>query len=70
MLVSRHAEQTRIEDLVLVMVDNDTLSIVVLWSQEPVKPLWIIKAVVHHGGHIADLSQVVECMAVELLDSL
>ena len=69
MLVSRHAEQTRIEDLVLVMVDNGTLSIVVLWSQEPVKPLWIIKAVVHHGSHIADLSQVVECIAVELLDS-
>ena len=65
-LLDAHNDGTSIEDLVLVVVDNDTLSIVVLRREEAVHPTRVEEPIVQHDRRITDLAQVVVRIAVEL----
>ena len=66
MLVHAQRRQPVAEDLILVVIDHDALSVVVLGGEEPVHPAWVFEAVVQHDWGIADLAQIVERVAVEL----
>jgi hypothetical protein len=48
-----------------VVVNHDTLSVVVLRREEPVHPAWVFETVVQNDWGIADLSQIVERITVE-----
>lgn len=68
MLINRHGHKTAVKDLVFVVIDNHTLCIVVLRSQESIEPDRVPESVVEHGRCIADSSQVVERITIELFD--
>ena len=68
MLVHRLSDQPRVENLVLVVIDNNVLRVIVLRRKKPIEPADAAKAIVHHRRCIADLPQVVVRVAVELLN--
>jgi hypothetical protein len=70
MLLDRHANQIAVKDLVLVVINNHALGVVILRCEEAIHPAWLVEPVVQHDGRIADLSQIVVSVTIELLDHL
>ena len=68
-LVDGHAVRTIAEDLVLMVIDND-IARTILGSQEAVQPRRVLKAIVHHGGCVADISQAPIRVVIESFDHL
>ena len=70
MLLKAHSNEPSIEDLILMVIHNDTLCIVILRREEAVHPARIKEAIVQHDWRIADLPKVVVRITIELPDSI
>jgi hypothetical protein len=68
MLVNRHGYTARREDLVLMMVDNHVLRVVVLWCEKSVHPARCVEAIVEHDRRVANLTEIVVSITVEIPD--
>lgn len=70
MLINGQGQESFVEDLVLVMVDDDTLCVVVLRCKEAIHPAWREEPVVQPHWRVTNEAEVVVCIAIEALDHI
>lgn len=66
MLRERHTDEDVIEDLVLVMIDGNVLSIIIGRTQEAVPGVWWVEPVAYDDRRVRDLANLTITITVKL----